>query len=1044
MNDALIDLACAACGMRLPPPVHEENLTYFCPYCGHLREDVSEQKVQNSSQDTSVPLVLLRKRGVPSTEERIGRMGHYWLLNCVGKGGMGEVFLAYDPTCGRRIALKRIREDLVATPQLKTRFLQEARITSQLTHPAIIPIYAIHLSDSCAYYTMPYVEGESLKQILRTTRQQEKNQERVVHPIGGSIHALMRIFMTLCQAVAYAHSEGVLHRDLKPENVMIGRYGEVIILDWGLAKLIDDEKKEEDEPSLNPQVVGVTKMGKLVGTATYIAPECALGQPHSIQSEVYALGVVLYQLLTLRMPFGRKTIKDLRKTMAQGVFLDPAEVAPHRETPPLLSQIASKCLAFLPAERYKDVPALLRDLEIFFEERSEWLQTTSLDLQRKEDWEFQEYVPIAKHIELTRHGDEMDWVHCMISCSSFPGNSMIEAKVCLGERCAGIGFLFSVPEKDERSHLTDGYCLWVGSVKQQNTRLLFSTLEVMRVPETGLVPGVWYDIRIELRDNNIHFSINNQLQFSYNSPLPRSGTHIGVINRDCDFSLKDLRVHSGSQNLNVSCLAVPDAFLSHGFYGAALAEYRRIVYSFPGRSIGREALLQAGITLLEQGRVAREPLEAQEYYDLALDEFAKLHATPGAPWEYLGKAMVYQVQDELEEEMKCFELALLRYKDHPLIHSIHDRIMHRLHESSRSNRRAAYQFALLVVQYLPFLSQLPNAQRLFASMQKHWEPLIFLEREENLLQGESFAIPLAFWVAKPSALFAIASKTPLEGEEDNIKIRLEALFCLMLLGESDLTKSALEKLQQEELANEKSILYQVVLPLVAACETSIQAGVKEWDVLISQPIENVELAHTFNQWMLVSALELIERLIDQGDLDTASTFIERVRKRCKEQHFESEEKQCISLHLICLLMQDKKEEVEKAMKHYDVDLLSDEQNPLYWIYGCFLAQTSQQELALMHFSTQIEGHYPRSFGLLGKYLHESESEREKREKRAFLWENRTLYRELMVWFSCKGDKEKAREYATKAQATYAKLRPIVESTRCGGNARNTPLNPHKS
>lgn len=1002
---------CATCGMLLPPPVHEENLAYFCPYCGHLRQDVSLQPpFKPLAQEPLVPLFSLRKRGVPAPEEQIGRMGHYWLLSRVGKGGMGEVFLAYDPTCGRRIALKRIREDLVATPQLQMRFLQEARITSQLTHPAIIPIYAIHLSNTCAYYTMPYVEGESLKQILRTTRQQERNQERVMHPIGGSIHALMRLFMTLCQAVAYAHSEGVLHRDLKPENVMVGRYGEVIILDWGLAKLLDEEQAEIEDIPLISKGRGVTKIGKLVGTATYIAPECALGQPHSVQSEVYALGVVLYQLLTLRMPFGRKTIKDLRRTMAQGVFLDPAEVTPHRETPPILSQIASKCLAFLPAERYRDVPALLRDLEIFFEERSEWLQTTSLDPQRKEDWEFQEYVPIAKHIELTRHGDEMDWVHCMISCSSFPGNSMLEAKVCLGERCAGIGFLFSVPERGEREHLTDGYCLWIGSTKQNDTRLLLSTLEVMRAPDTGLTPGVWYDIRIELVNNNIHFSINNQLQFSYNSPLPRGGTHIGIMSRDCDFLLKDLRVHWGSQNLHVSCLAVPDAFLAHGYHSAALAEYRRIVYSFPGRSIGREALLQAGITLLEQGRVALDPLQAQTYYDLALEEFAKLHGTPGAPWEYLGKAMVYQIQDALEEEVKCFELALLRYPEHPLIHSIHDRLMHRLHESSRSNRRAAYHFSLLVVQYLPSLSQLPNAKRLFASLQKHWEPLFFLERSEELLQGAHFILPLAFWVAKPSALFAIASKKGV--------LQYQAYFCLLLLGESAFAKEALEKLEEaQELPKEKDPTYLVLHPLMTACEKSPQEAVKE----LMDLLQDMKRSKQPSRSLLHVALELGSRLMDEWDFPTADRLINVMVATCKKREDHEGEKRCLTLHLISMLMQGEYDAVSREMQRYDVDMLSDEQSPLYWIYGCFLAATDKQELALTHFSTQIENSYPRCFGLLGKFLHETEAEQEKREKRAFLWENRALYRQLMVWFLCKGEKETAAEYAKKAQMTYRPL-----------------------
>lgn len=1004
---------CTACGMRLPPPVHEENLTYFCPYCGHPRGDVPPSLPLKGSKEAAA-LVSLRKRQAPSPQARIGRIGHYWLLSRVGKGGMGEVFLAYDSICGRHIALKRIREDLVATPQLQKRFLQEARITSQLTHPAIIPIYAIHLSEpSTAYYTMPYVEGESLKQILRTTRQQEKTQQRVQHPIGGSIHALMRIFMTLCQAVAYAHAEGVLHRDLKPENVMIGRYGEVIILDWGLAKLLDAEGGEEEEALASaPQKVNVTKMGKLVGTATYIAPECALGQPHSVQSEVYALGVILYQLLTLRMPFGRKTIKDLRKTMAQGVFLDPAEVAPHRETPPLLSQIASKCLAFLPAERYRDVPALLRDLEIYFEERSEWLQTTTLDPKRKEDWEFQEYVPIVTHIELTRHGDEIDWVNCMISRSSFPGNSMIEAKICLKETCAGVGFLFSVPERGDRVHLTDGYCLWVGSSKQSDTRLLLSTLEVMRAPETSLIPGVWYDIRIELVNNNMHFSLNNQLQFTYNSPLPRGGTHIGIMSRDYDFVLKDLRVHWGSQNLHVSCLAVPDAFLAHGYHSAALAEYRRIVYSFPGRSIGREALLQAGITLLEQGRAAVDPKEAHEFYDLALAEFAKLHGTKGAPWEYLGKAMVYQVQDELEEEVKCFELALLRYPEHPLIYSIHDRLMHRLHESSRLSRRGAYHFSLLVVQYLPSLSQLPNAKRLFASLQKHWEPLFFLEKTEEFLHAQAFLLPLAFWVAKSSALFAIATKPVEAGPHlpeataERIRLKTQALFCLGVLGENTLAKNVFKQLQEEHQLPAQVLA--ILHPLLTAA-TSLEEGVKELMELEDKDQDRLTLHVGY---------ELAQRLIDQGNLLKAQELIDHLAPFCRKYEDQNAEKRLIALHLIVLAMQGKVDEVNEKMQQYDIDALSDEQSPLYWVYGCLLASGKKEETALVHFSPQIDIPYPRCYGLLGKYLHENQEQREKREKRAFLWENRALYRQLMVWFFCKGDAGKSAEYARKAQMTY--------------------------
>ena len=169
-------------------------------------------------------------------------------------------------------------------------------------------------------------------------------------------------------------------------------------------------------------------------------------------------------------------------------------------------------------------------------------------------------------------------------------------------------------------------------------------------------------------------------------------------------------------------------------------------------------------------------------------------------------------------------------------------------------------------------------------------------------------------------------------------------------------------------------------------------------------------------WTFYVAMELVERLLDQRNFSLADQLIEQMRMLCKDQ--EIRQRQCTALHVIALLMQGEYEAVAKEIQRYDVDMLSDEATPFYWIYGCFLAATGKQELALTHFSTQIEIPYPRCFGLLGKYLHETQLEREKREKRAFLWENRILYRQLRVWYLCKGEKEEAEEYARKARVTY--------------------------
>ncbi len=171
-------------------------------------------------------------------------IGPYAIVESLGRGGMGEVFLAKDPICGRHVALKRIRPELQLNKTIQSRFLREAKVASVLTHPSIVPIFAIQTGAPDIYYTMPFVEGETLRQILRTTREQEKNGDPL-HPIGSSIPALARIFLQVCEAVAYTHSKGIIHRDLKPENIIVGKYGEVMILDWGIADFIDQIEKEE-------------------------------------------------------------------------------------------------------------------------------------------------------------------------------------------------------------------------------------------------------------------------------------------------------------------------------------------------------------------------------------------------------------------------------------------------------------------------------------------------------------------------------------------------------------------------------------------------------------------------------------------------------------------------------------------------------------------------------------------------------------------------------------------------------------------------------
>jgi serine/threonine protein kinase len=293
----------------------------------------------------------------------------YKILRSLGIGGMGEVFLVYDPFCEREVALKKVKEELKANPTIKERFLREAKIASQLSHPSIIPIYTISPNQEEPFYTMPYVEGETLKQILKVTREQEKAGE-ILHPIGSSIPALSLIFLHVCQAIAYTHSKGILHRDVKPENIIIGKYGEVLILDWGIAEYFNKNK---------PLQIGKKK---IPGTLTYMPPERALGVDDSPSTDIYALGVILYQILTLRLPFPRTNLADFRKAMKHERLIDPSEMAPYRDIPLQLADIVKKCLSPLQSERFQTVEDLIFELNNYIEGKPEWIMAAALDVDR--------------------------------------------------------------------------------------------------------------------------------------------------------------------------------------------------------------------------------------------------------------------------------------------------------------------------------------------------------------------------------------------------------------------------------------------------------------------------------------------------------------------------------------------------------------------------------------------------------------------------------------------------------------------------------------
>jgi serine/threonine protein kinase/tetratricopeptide (TPR) repeat protein len=285
------------------------------------------------------------------------------------RGGLGEVHLAEDAELHRQVALKRIQERFAADANSRRRFLREAEITARLEHPGIVPVYGlVQGADGEPYYAMRFIEGEPLKEAI------QRFHEDTQKPGGDpgvrrlALRDLLTRFVTVCRTIAFAHSRRVVHRDLKPANIMLGKYGETLVVDWGLAKELgpDGEAAPEDTPGLATDPAGPeTRTGALVGTPAFMAPEQAGGKsrerPSSTAGDIYSLGATLYVLLTGRAPFGDRDPYQVLEQVQRGEFRKPRQVKP--ETPPALEAVCLKAMARTPADRYATALDLAADLE---------------------------------------------------------------------------------------------------------------------------------------------------------------------------------------------------------------------------------------------------------------------------------------------------------------------------------------------------------------------------------------------------------------------------------------------------------------------------------------------------------------------------------------------------------------------------------------------------------------------------------------------------------------------------------------------------------
>jgi eukaryotic-like serine/threonine-protein kinase len=280
---------------------------------------------------------------------------------------VGEVTLYTDRFIGRDVALKTLRvSEGESTGASTERFLREARVQGQLEHPSIVPVYECGVRpDGREYFTMKRVRGATLHDVIRGGAKQDDDSERV-GPYGR--RRLLDAFVRVCLAVDFAHARGIVHRDLKPTNVMLGDFGEVYVLDWGVAKVLAGGSRDTGTPEpTGVAATGATEQGKWLGTPGYMAPEQLEAGPVDARTDVYALGVILFEILTGRPLHGPGQPVELVRSTLSGAEARPSQRCPEVELPPEFDAILMRATARRREDRYPTARALCRDVERYLD-----------------------------------------------------------------------------------------------------------------------------------------------------------------------------------------------------------------------------------------------------------------------------------------------------------------------------------------------------------------------------------------------------------------------------------------------------------------------------------------------------------------------------------------------------------------------------------------------------------------------------------------------------------------------------------------------------
>ena len=321
------------------------------------------KRVFPEPQDT-YPVVHLEDTDVALPDHVVDKTLRYTGHRVIARGGKCIIQSCKDYYLSRVVAMKSLRKELADDPLEQKRFLREARVSAMLQHPNTIPVYELNRDGRDHYFfTMKLMEGQTLREVIDLSRESE-----FYYIEGYGLDRMVSILIQVGHALDYAHSHRVIHRDVKPANILMGPFGEVVLLDWGLAKVwsTNDEKEEEEEPE-QTLVLGhdpsLTGQGKLQGTALYMSPE-QIDRERNIdeRTDIYSFGAVLYESLTLEPMIQGKSFQEICDNARNVVPPPPSHRAPDRDIPPDLEAICMQCVEKDPAARFQSIHKLVTEL----------------------------------------------------------------------------------------------------------------------------------------------------------------------------------------------------------------------------------------------------------------------------------------------------------------------------------------------------------------------------------------------------------------------------------------------------------------------------------------------------------------------------------------------------------------------------------------------------------------------------------------------------------------------------------------------------------